>query len=409
MGIAIFVGPDAAYWATPARLPEILVGASLACWWSDRRSVVRRTAWLAPTALAAIVALSCTLPSGSGPAYDGALPAFALRQRGADPGPAVAGLAAQLAVGSARRLGRSGQLRRLPVPLAGVRAAARARLGPGDAAGPAGGAGNHLRAGRALVLARRDAGAVGALVGQADRAQRSSRRSCRAGRDATGRSIHSVHPGRRRAVVVGRDRAGRLVGAPRRADDDHCAADRAALYPGRVRPRRGRRDWRPSRTRRRLGRGDDRVDRAGRGRSAHPRQFPADLVPGDGRLCHASAASRADVGRGRLDRAVRRRRSGQLVTGAPRGRAGQCHVVPGLQLHARARGHLVRARGSARELARHGRPTPARCDPHAAARRRRADGHGQRRRQPSVVGRRRPADPVRPALRRADERRPTPT
>ena len=31
VAIAVWFGPDAAYWATPARLPEILVGASVAC------------------------------------------------------------------------------------------------------------------------------------------------------------------------------------------------------------------------------------------------------------------------------------------------------------------------------------------------------------------------------------------
>ncbi|MBI5087403.1 MAG: acyltransferase [Actinobacteria bacterium] len=51
--IASTAGPDAAYWATPARLPEILVGASLACWCSGRPTVAPRAAWLAPVALAA--------------------------------------------------------------------------------------------------------------------------------------------------------------------------------------------------------------------------------------------------------------------------------------------------------------------------------------------------------------------
>jgi peptidoglycan/LPS O-acetylase OafA/YrhL/lysophospholipase L1-like esterase len=78
VGIAISAGPDAAYWSTPARLPEILMGATLACWLSSRRSPVIRTAWLAPAALIAIIVLSCVWPSGSGPAYQGALPAFAL-------------------------------------------------------------------------------------------------------------------------------------------------------------------------------------------------------------------------------------------------------------------------------------------------------------------------------------------
>lgn len=77
VAIAVWFGPDAAYWATPARLPEILVGASVACL-LHRRTVAAAARWLAPAALVAIVALSCTWPSASGPAYDGWLPAFAL-------------------------------------------------------------------------------------------------------------------------------------------------------------------------------------------------------------------------------------------------------------------------------------------------------------------------------------------
>ena len=76
--IAQVFGPDAAYWATPARLPEILTGAVLACVLAGGWTVPANAARLAPIALAVIVALSCTLPSGRGLAYEGALPAFAL-------------------------------------------------------------------------------------------------------------------------------------------------------------------------------------------------------------------------------------------------------------------------------------------------------------------------------------------
>ncbi|MFN8021164.1 MAG: acyltransferase family protein [Acidimicrobiales bacterium] len=70
-------GPDAAYWATPARLAEILIGALLAALLHGRR-VSARVGVLAAPSLVAIVALSALLPSSSGPAYEGLLPVFAL-------------------------------------------------------------------------------------------------------------------------------------------------------------------------------------------------------------------------------------------------------------------------------------------------------------------------------------------
>ena len=75
--IAQVWGPDAAYWATPARLPEILVGASLAAWLHGR-TVPTGAARIAAPALAAIVALSMLLPSDHGLAYEGGLPLVAL-------------------------------------------------------------------------------------------------------------------------------------------------------------------------------------------------------------------------------------------------------------------------------------------------------------------------------------------
>jgi len=76
--IAMVFGSDAVYWATPARLPEILVGASLACFLSKRRRVSTHARWLAALSLSMIVALSMTLPAGSGLAYEGALPVLSL-------------------------------------------------------------------------------------------------------------------------------------------------------------------------------------------------------------------------------------------------------------------------------------------------------------------------------------------
>ncbi len=79
-------GPDAAYWATPARLGEILIGALLALLLHGRAgegaglpSAVR---WLAPAGLAVVVWAAVTWPAGSGPAYSGWLPVFALASAG---------------------------------------------------------------------------------------------------------------------------------------------------------------------------------------------------------------------------------------------------------------------------------------------------------------------------------------
>jgi peptidoglycan/LPS O-acetylase OafA/YrhL len=75
--IARLAGPDAAYWATPARLPEILIGALLAVV-LHRRRVPANAARLALPSLAAILAAAMLLPADHGPAYEGWLPAFAV-------------------------------------------------------------------------------------------------------------------------------------------------------------------------------------------------------------------------------------------------------------------------------------------------------------------------------------------
>ena len=75
--IAAVFGPDAAYWATPARVGEILIGALLALILHGR-SVPRTGAWLAPLALVAIAVCVVTFPAAGGPAYQGWLPAFAV-------------------------------------------------------------------------------------------------------------------------------------------------------------------------------------------------------------------------------------------------------------------------------------------------------------------------------------------
>ena len=75
--IAVVWGADAAYWATPARVSEILVGALLAMVLTGREAW-RRAAWLAPVALLALAVCVVTFPAAGGPAYAGWLPVVAL-------------------------------------------------------------------------------------------------------------------------------------------------------------------------------------------------------------------------------------------------------------------------------------------------------------------------------------------
>jgi peptidoglycan/LPS O-acetylase OafA/YrhL len=79
--IAQVWGSDAAYWATPARAAEILAGAVVAGLTSSRRLPAAAT-WLAPACFGAIVVAAVITPSGRGPAYQGALPLFALLSAG---------------------------------------------------------------------------------------------------------------------------------------------------------------------------------------------------------------------------------------------------------------------------------------------------------------------------------------
>ena len=74
--IASVAGPDAAYWATPARAAELLVGAWLAAALAGRR--VQPRSWMAPIGASAAVAIALTLPAAGGPAYHGAFPLFAV-------------------------------------------------------------------------------------------------------------------------------------------------------------------------------------------------------------------------------------------------------------------------------------------------------------------------------------------
>ncbi len=76
--IGWWFGPDAAYWSTPSRLPELLIGAVLAVWLRSRPTLPARTALLAPIAVVIVVVCSVTFPSGSGPAFTGWMAPFAL-------------------------------------------------------------------------------------------------------------------------------------------------------------------------------------------------------------------------------------------------------------------------------------------------------------------------------------------
>jgi peptidoglycan/LPS O-acetylase OafA/YrhL len=79
--IAALAGPDAAYWATPARASEILAGAVVACWVA-KRPLPSSNAWLAPGCLV-LLGIACVMvPDGSGPAYHGGLPLVALISAG---------------------------------------------------------------------------------------------------------------------------------------------------------------------------------------------------------------------------------------------------------------------------------------------------------------------------------------
>jgi peptidoglycan/LPS O-acetylase OafA/YrhL len=75
--IAGIWGADAAYWATPARLGEILVGAFLAFVLTDA-TLPRRISVLAPICLVALAVAVVTFPASSGPAYEGFLPLVAV-------------------------------------------------------------------------------------------------------------------------------------------------------------------------------------------------------------------------------------------------------------------------------------------------------------------------------------------
>jgi peptidoglycan/LPS O-acetylase OafA/YrhL len=99
-------GPDAAYWATPARIGEILVGAFIAVALYGRAV---GAAWgvLAPVSLVVLAITVVLFPASGGPAYEGALPLIALVSGGLLIGLQVEGpVRAWLALGPLVWLGR---------------------------------------------------------------------------------------------------------------------------------------------------------------------------------------------------------------------------------------------------------------------------------------------------------------
>jgi peptidoglycan/LPS O-acetylase OafA/YrhL len=76
--IAQVWGPDAAYWATPARLSEILIGAFLAVALARRTVLPDGLAVLAPAGLLVLGGAVVLFPTAGGPAYEGALPLIAV-------------------------------------------------------------------------------------------------------------------------------------------------------------------------------------------------------------------------------------------------------------------------------------------------------------------------------------------
>jgi peptidoglycan/LPS O-acetylase OafA/YrhL len=78
--VAVIWGRDAAYWATPARAAEILIGALLAVALCEDKITPQR--WMASVFLMAVVVIAIVLPAAGGPAYHGAFPLLAVASAG---------------------------------------------------------------------------------------------------------------------------------------------------------------------------------------------------------------------------------------------------------------------------------------------------------------------------------------
>ena len=387
--IAAVWGADAAYWATPARLAEILVGALLAVVLHARRSprtLPRPIAWLGVIGIGAIAWAALTWPAAGGPAYEGWLPLFALATAGLVARSAGPLAAASPALPAPARRPRRDQLRRLPVPLAGLRRARRGAHGP---PGRRALRGPHRRdaAPRRRVVPparapdphRRAASAGVRRTGRPARRSPSWSSSSRWTRRRTGRSRTTRRPQRRSPRST-------RSSSCRAADDDDGDDDRPAPPP--PRPRRPR----PPSNRRATTTTvapTTTVDPYGRPAVARGASRPVRIVvtgdstamaTGDGLLSWAE--SHPDVARGRGGR-IARAAGSSAAAASPIDEDAPC------------------AAGCAElldeELAE-GTRQPA-------ARRRRRHGHGPRHREPGVGrgGGAAPAD--RRTLRRAPDRR----
>ena len=76
--VASALGPDVAYWSTPTRLGELLVGGTLAAWLRTGRAVPGTARNVAPVALVAVASVAVILPSAGGPAFTGWMPLVAV-------------------------------------------------------------------------------------------------------------------------------------------------------------------------------------------------------------------------------------------------------------------------------------------------------------------------------------------
>ncbi|CAN5544509.1 acyltransferase family protein [soil metagenome] len=70
--------PNFAYWSTPTRLGELLVGAAAAAWHARGGRLPDWCRWLAIASMTALIVLAARLPVGSGPAYSGWMAPIAL-------------------------------------------------------------------------------------------------------------------------------------------------------------------------------------------------------------------------------------------------------------------------------------------------------------------------------------------
>lgn len=76
--VAKLTSPEFAYWSTPTRLSELLVGATAAAWLHRGAKLPSRSSQVSIVATLLVVILAIWLPSDSGPAYSGGMAPIAL-------------------------------------------------------------------------------------------------------------------------------------------------------------------------------------------------------------------------------------------------------------------------------------------------------------------------------------------